>query len=208
MISVKLWYAPDACSLAAHTLLHEAGAAFETVRVSLADGEHLAEAFTRINPKKRVPVLALDDAIVTELPAIALAIAQMAPDRHLAGRAPLDQVRVQEWMNWLSGTLHAQGFGALWRPQRFSDDPAMHPSISAKGLDTIAECFQTIERRLSDTHAVGGAFTMVDAFLLVFHRWGGKIGINMQAYPRFTRNAAATAARPAAVAALATEAAD
>jgi glutathione S-transferase len=43
--------------------------------------------------------------------AIATAIANLAPGRHLMGRTALDRVRVYEWMTWLSGTLHGQGFG-------------------------------------------------------------------------------------------------
>ena len=169
MAHIKFWFSPGACSLAPHVLLHEIGVPFEAV----------TGAFARINPKQRVPVLSIDGQVITEVPAIATAISDLAPERHLMGRTLLDRARVYEWMAWLSGTLHGQGFGALWRPERFSDDPGVFASISAKGRMTIADCFDTIEGKLSGPHATGDAFTAVDPYLLVFYRWGSGIGFDL-----------------------------
>lgn len=206
MPDIKLWLSPGACSLAPHILLHEIDAPFEPVVTRVLRGEHLTEEFTRINPKNRVPVLSLDGEVITELPAIATAIAGLRPERHLMGRTNLDKARVYEWMNWLSGTLHGQGFGCLWRPQRFSDEPEMFESIKAKGLKTISECFAAIEKRLTGPFAVGGAFTIADPFLLVFYRWGNAIGIDMQAsYPNYTAFAHSLLRRRSVEAAVAAE---
>ncbi len=117
MPSVKLWYSPGACSLAPHMLLNEIGQDFEAIRVPIREGAHLTEAFTRLNPKKRLPVLALDDEVITELPAIALAISQLAPRLHLMGRTPLGQARVLEWLNWLSDTSQNPLIRVLCRPR-------------------------------------------------------------------------------------------
>lgn len=203
---IELWYSSGACSLAPHILLHEIGVPFSTVETSVAKGANLTDEFARINPKKRVPVLALDGEVITEVPAIATAIASLAPERHLLGRATLDRVRVYEWMNWLSGTLHGQGFAGLWRPQRFSDAPEAFASIQARGRRTIAECFDVIESRISGTYSTGGAFTAVDPYLLVFYRWGNGIGIDMSTiYPRYTSFAQGLVQRDSVAAALAAE---
>jgi glutathione S-transferase len=99
-------------------------------------------------------------------------------------------------MNWLSGTVHAQGFGCLWRPQRFSDDTRVHDSIIAKGRGTITDYLATIDAKLLRAHAVGDGFTAVDAFLLVFYRWGNVIGIDMPAtYANYARFAERLASR-------------
>ncbi len=184
---IKLWYSQGACSLAARILLNEVEAQFEGVDTPVREGATLAPAFARINPKRRVPVLSIDDAIITELPAIMIAIASIAPQRRLMGVSASDIVRTYEWLNWLSGTLHAQGFGCLWRPERFSNDLSSHAEIKKKGLETIAEGFDLIESRLSGPYAVSDHFSSVDAFLVVFYRWGNMIDFKMSVYERFTQ---------------------
>jgi len=206
MTDIKLWYSPGACSLAPHALLHEIGASFEAIETPVSTGATLTDAFRRINPKQRVPVLSLDGEIITELPAVATAISNLSPERHLMGRTPLDRVRAVEWMNWLSGTLHGQGFGCLWRPGRFTDDEQAFDGIREKGRKTISGCFDVIEQKLQQRYAVGGAFTAVDPFLLVFHRWGSRIGMEMAArYPRYSAFALAISERASVKAALLAE---
>ncbi len=206
---IKLWYSPGACSLAPHVLLHEIGVPFDAVETSVAKAANLTDEFARINPKKRVPVLSLDGEVITEVPAIATAIANLAPEWHLMGRTALDRVRVYEWMNWLSGTLHGQGFGGLWRPQRFSDDPEAFESIKARARKTISECFDVIERRISGPYSTGNGFTAVDPFLLVFYRWGNGIGIDMpNTCPSYTTLAQRLVQRDSVAAALAAEGID
>lgn len=200
MTAITLWMSSGACSLAPHILLHEIGATFDTVVASTSAGGTLTEEFTRLNPKQRVPILALGNEVITELPAIVTAISNLAPEHHLMGATPLDNVRVYEWMNWLSGTLHGQGFGGLWRPHRFSDDPAVFDSIIAKARKTIAECYDMIESKLEGRHSAGGAFTAVDPFLLVFYRWGNRIGIDMsERYRNYSVFARALVQRPSVV---------
>lgn len=206
MPHIKLWYAPGACSLAPHVLLHEVRVPFDAVETSVAQGAHLTDEFARLNPKRRLPVLSIDGEVITEVPGIAAAIADLAPEQRLMGRTALDRVRVHEWMSWLSGTLHGQGFGALWRPQRFSDKPEAFESIAAKGRRMISECFGFIEGRLSGPCSTGDGFTAVDPYLLVFHRWGNGIGIDMPSTcPRYTAFAQGLVQRASVAAALAAE---
>ena len=206
MPDIKFWYAPEACSLAPHVLLHEVRVPFSAVETSVATGANLTDEFARINPKRRVPVLSWDGEVITEVPAVAAAVANLAPGRHLMGRTALDRARVYEWMNWLSGTLHAQGFGALWRPQRFSDDPETFEGVKAKARKTISECFEIIESKVSGPYSTGDGFTAVDPFLLVFYRWGNGIGIDMPSTcPSYTIFAQKLVQRASVAAALAAE---
>ena len=185
MVAIKLWYSPGACSLASHILLKETGVDFETAMLDVYKG--LPEEFRAINPKLRIPVLSIDRQVITESPAILTAISQLSPEKYLMGKTNLEIVRAYEWLNWLSGTLHGQAFGGLFRAHRFSDDPSAYESIRAKSLKTVRECFDMIEQDLSGVHAVGDSFTAVDAFLYVFYRWGASLGMDMkEQYPKFT----------------------
>ncbi|KIX05265.1 uncharacterized protein Z518_06137 [Rhinocladiella mackenziei CBS 650.93] len=207
MASIKLWFSPGACSLAPHILLHEAGMPFETITLSVKAG--FPEEFRHLNPKMRVPVLSLNGHVITENPAIMTAISQLAPEKHLMGKTDLDKVRVYEWMNYISGTLHGQAFGGLLRPHRFSDDPSTYNSIKEKSVKTIAECFNHIEQNLSGVHAVGDDFTAVDAFLLVFYRWVARFNWDLQGqYPKYTKLVVEVVKRKAVQDALAAEGVD
>jgi glutathione S-transferase len=58
---LTLYYAPGACSLAAHIVLEESGEKYTPREVDLAGGEQRSPAYLKINPLGRVPVQALDD---------------------------------------------------------------------------------------------------------------------------------------------------
>ena len=207
MSTVRFWYAAGACSLAIHILLKEVGIPFEAIEAAITpDGGQFPDGFAEINPKMRVPVLAIDDTVITEVPAIAAAVSGMAPSKNLMGRDALDAARVLEWMVWLSGTLHGIGFGCLWRPHRYSDDSAAHAGIVRKGKRTIRESFDHIERNIAGPFALGEYFTAVDPYLFVFYRWGNLIGIDVDRdYPKFGALGRAVAAYPSAVAVTALE---
>jgi len=187
MPDIKFWYGPGSCSLVPHVLLHESGLPFTAIKISISRLETRGEAFSRINPKQRVPVIAIDESVITEVPAIASAISHLAPELGLMGKTSIEQVRVMEWMCWLSGELHGQGFGGLFRPERFVDDANLFEAVQAKARTRIIDCFKTIESRLSGPFAVGNGLTAVDPYLLVFYRWGSGNGFDMsEQYPEFT----------------------
>ena len=189
---LKLYYSPGACSLAPHILLEELGLPYRLELTPVAEGATRTAEYLAINPKGRVPVLMTEQGeVLTEVPAIALYLARQANHPVLFPYDPLAAARCLEWCNWLSGTLHAIAFGELWRPARFTDDAALHAAIQAKGKDNVFEGYTYIEQRMAERDwAVGHAYTLVDPFLLVFYRWGNRIGVDMRAgYPGFTRHA-------------------
>ncbi|ATZ46572.1 Bcgst22 [Botrytis cinerea B05.10] len=185
---IKFYWAPGACSLCPHVLLFETGVSFKSIaNLITKETVEFTENFSFINPKMRVPVLSLEGEIITEVPAIATAISSLAPELHLLGGTTMETIKVYEWMNWLSGTLHAHAFGGLLRPERLSDEKEALPGIEKKGMRNAQNCFDMIEGKLNGFYAVGGAFTVVDSYLFVFYRWGEGYGLNMKSvYPKYT----------------------
>ena len=53
--TMKLYYAPGACSIGIHVLLEEIGKPYESERVNLQKGEQYKPPFTEVNPKSKVP---------------------------------------------------------------------------------------------------------------------------------------------------------
>ena len=197
---LKLYYSPGACSLAPHILLEESGLPYSTELVAIAEGKQRTPEYLALNPKGRVPALLTEEGeILTEVPAISWYIAAAAPTVGLLPQGRLAAARSFEWFNWLSGTVHTMAFGQFWRMQRFVVDEQLFPLIKEKGWENILENFAFIEGRLAGRNwAVGNAYTAVDAYLLVFFRWGNRIGIDMRAgYPRWTAQAERVLERPA-----------
>src|SRR3970282_2297879 len=58
---LTLFYAPGACSMAAHIALEESGEKYEPKRMDLSKGEQKTPDYMKIHPLGRVPALKLDD---------------------------------------------------------------------------------------------------------------------------------------------------
>ncbi|OGM42535.1 putative glutathione S-transferase GST-6.0 [Aspergillus bombycis] len=190
MPNIKFFYSPDACSIIPHILLHETKATFEAIRIEM-EGTDLSfpESFRRINPKSRVPVITLDDEVITEVPAVSTMISSLAPEAHLLGRTPIETARVHEWMNYVAGTVHAGGISHVFRPGRWtaSTEEKDLEMVKRRGLEILRSCFALIEERLAGEYAVGEDFTAADAFLYFAYRWGVTAEIDMQVYAKFTQ---------------------
>lgn len=209
---LDFFYDAGSCSLAVRIVLEECGLAYQAHRVSARDqdGEAGRPAWLARNPKGRVPALSPvagraggEAQLLTEVPAILTWASRQRPDLDLMPPDPAREARTLEWMNWLSGWLHAVCFAQQWRPERFSADAAARDGIVAKGRANMLEAFDAIERILADGRrwAVPDAYSIADAFLIVFYRWGGITGVRMADYPAWTAHAARTMQRRAVEAA-------
>ncbi|MEP9351586.1 glutathione S-transferase [Xanthobacter sp. KR7-225] len=78
--------------------LAEKGVEVELVPVDLAKLEHKSAAFTRINPRQRVPALVLDDGtVICETMAICRYVEALKPEPNLFGATPIEQGLVEMW---------------------------------------------------------------------------------------------------------------
>lgn len=203
MPQYRLYHSPGACSLAAHIAFEELGVAYEPVRVVIAEGQNQTAEYLAINPRGRVPALIIGEGeseqVLTELAAILIYLAQTYP---AVGLLPLDTptfVRAVEWMSWLGATMHAGGVRTVLRPDRFISDPAAAEAVKTRGTENVRIGFADIESRLHGRPwALGECYSMIDAYLLVFFRWGNRIGLPMRTdYPHYTRIMDAVRTRPA-----------
>ena len=209
---LDFFHDPGSCSLAVRIVLEEGGFSYRAHRVSALDRDRdtLSPAWLARNPKGRVPALSPvpgsadgEALLLTEVPAILTWLARQRPELDLMPSDPAREARTLEWINWLSGWLHAVAFAQQWRPERFSAELEAHVGISVKGHAHMLEAFAAIERMMSDGRhwAVPDAFSIADAFLMVFYRWGRIVGVRMSDYSAWTAAAARTMDRPAVVAA-------
>jgi len=131
----KLFYAPGACSLGIHVLLEEIGKPYETVKLSLRDGDQRKPEFAAVNPKGKVPTLQRDDgSVLTEFPAIAVWLARTNPQAKLLPDDIDTQTRATEALAFVVSTIHMQGFSRLFGP---AVRQGSAKEISADSIDDI-----------------------------------------------------------------------
>jgi glutathione S-transferase len=205
---LTLYYSPGACSLAPHIILEEAGAPFEAVRVTIAEGLTRTPEFLAINPRARVPALAVQGRIVTENAAILTYLGNLFPDARLMPPDLLDEARVQELLSFFASSVHI-AFAQIWRAERFTSDEKAHAALQQGGRDALARYFDEIEGLLAGRDwLLPGRFTIADPYPFVFFRWGRRIGMDMGSYPAWQDHSERMLSRPSVQRALAREGLD
>ena len=90
--------------------LAEKGIEMPVVQVDLGSGEHLSEAFRKINPWCTVPVLALDDGTtISEVVAVCRYLEEAYPEPPLMGRSAVQKALIAD-LQW---RIESEGFGAV-----------------------------------------------------------------------------------------------
>ena len=180
---LTLYFSNGSCSLASHITLEEAGARFEAQRIDLRAGEQKKPEYLAINPKGKVPALAVDGAVITENPAIMSYVADTHPQaKLLAAPGELARAKAQEWLAWCSSTVHI-AFGPLFRNK---DDEAQKKTVQTL-LDQYNEW-------LAGPFVLGEQFSVADSYTLVFTLWGKKFGLTLG--DKMVASAKALLARP------------
>ncbi|NSX11239.1 glutathione transferase GstA [Pseudomonas lini] len=198
---MKLYYAPQACSLAPHIVLRELDLPFELVRVDNSTKQTATgEDFLAINPKGYVAALQLDNGdVLTEGPAILQYLADLRPEANLAPtNGTFERVRLQEWLNFVSTEIHG-GLGWLFNSQ-FPDD--VKALIKEKLFKRFVVLGQTLERQ---DYLMAGGFSIADAYLFTVLRWTQVFGIDLNRWPALMRFQVRIDQRPSVKAALAAE---
>ncbi|MGE4482346.1 glutathione S-transferase N-terminal domain-containing protein [Acidocella sp.] len=169
---MKLFYFPNACSLGIHVLLEEIGKPFELVKVDFTSGAQYKEAYVSLNPKSKVPALALDDGtLVTEWPAIAWYLAKTNPEAHLLPASIEGEVRVLELLDYMIATLHMRGFTRIFRPGAFTPTNSDEPAVQRTGRETAEAGFKLLAQTLGAKAYLLGDFSIADAALFFLTYW-------------------------------------
>ena len=198
-MTIALYYGAGACSMAPHIVLNEIGVDYEPRKMDLAAKAQTTPEYLAINPKGRVPVLVIDDFVLTEVPALLTYLGQRFPQANLlpAGGEPLG--RCLEWLAYCSSTTHP-AYAHLRRPERYLEDKAMHPPLQEKGEASFVDSIGYINGKLEGKqYAAGDAYSVADAYLLVFFGWAnGMKKFNMaERFPHYTAWAKRVLPRPA-----------
>lgn len=190
---MRLYYFPNACSIAPHIALRELGLPFDLVRVDLARKEtEQGVDFLGINPRGQVPVLELASGYrLTEVAVILQCIADQKPSDLLPGGHP--GFVVKELLSFMSGELHRGGFAPLFRP----NTPADYIEIAR---DNTRRCLDHLAKKLSgQTYLAGDKFTLADALIFPMLRWAPRKDLPLSNWPNLARLLDRIDARPSVI---------
>ena len=198
---LKLYYSPNACSLASHIALREAGLPFETIKVdgrakTAANGEN----YWDVTPKGYVPALRLDDGtVLTEGTAILPYIADRNPGAGLAPAAgTLARYRLHEWLGYINSEVH-KGFGPFF-------SPASTDAVKQAAAENLSKKLNFIQIELgSKSYLLGEQFSVVDGYLFTVLGWLRFAGLSIAQWPALQAYHARIGARPAVLDAMKAE---
>jgi len=205
-VSLTLYYAPGACSIASHIALQEAQIPFGVKSVALGAGEQRSPDFLALNPKGRIPLLITPFGPLTENPAILEYVASLAPEGQLA---PVEDIaklaQMREFNAFLSATVHvAHAHGP--RGGRWAKTESALQDMKAQVADNMLSAFELIEQTLqSGPWVLGKNFSIADAYLYTFARWLEMDRVDTRGLRRVLAHRTRMEQRPAVQAVLAAE---
>lgn len=198
---MKLYFSPNACSLAPHIVLRELELPFELIRVdnrnkTTADGAD----FLQINPKGYIPALQVEDGqVLTEGAAILQYLADQVPLGRLAPvNGSWQRVRLQEWLNFIASEIH----GSLGLLFNASLPEPVKEQFKERLFKRFAFLAQTLEQQ---DYLLDSGFSVADIYLFVVLRWTSFFAIDLQPWPALAAFQQRINQRPAVIAALAAE---
>lgn len=180
-MTIQLYFAPLACSLATRISLYEAGAAAASARFTQVDtrAKRLADGadFYGVNPLGQVPVLRTDEGeLLTENTAVLQYVADRFPEARLMPEGALARARAREWLGFIGTELHKAIFLPLL-------DPKAPEAVKAYAREKIDLRFGLLEKHLSGQDFLLDAFSIADAYLATVLNWTLATGVSLGSWP-------------------------
>jgi glutathione S-transferase len=180
---LTLYYAPGACSMAAHIVLEESGEKYQPQQVDLAKGEQRTPEYMKIHPLGRVPALRLDDG---EPLAENTAILPYLGKRF--GLWPTDskaEAKALSTIGFFAASVHP-AHAHVGRPERYTADQSAFPGIKEAGLKTFHGYLKQIDGMLADREWFSDQYSVLDPYGFVFYTWGVRRELPMAELKSYT----------------------
>jgi len=191
---LTLFYAPGACSMAAHIVLEESGEKYESNRMDLAKGDQKTEAYLKIHPQGRVPALRLDDGTpLTENTAI---LPYLGKRFGLWPTESLAEARALSLVGFFAASVHP-AHAHIGRPERYALDESAFPTIKEAGRKAFHGYLRQIDGLLAGRQWFAEQYSVLDPYGLVFYIWGVRRELPMGELTHYTAFKDRMLARPA-----------
>ena len=180
---LTLFYAPGACSMAAHIVLEESGEKYEPKRMDLSKGEQKTPEYMKIHPLGRVPALKLDDGSpLTENTAI---LPYLGKRFGLWPTDPVKEAQALSLVGFFAATVHPAN-AHIGRPERYTDDKSALPGIQAMGKKSFLDYLKQIDGMYARREWLSDKYSVLDPYAFVFYIWGAKRGLPVAELKNYT----------------------
>src|ERR1700684_1950324 len=153
---LMLYHAPGAWSMASHIVLEESGEKYEPTKVDLAGGEQRTEAYLKINPQGRVPVLRLDNGDpLAENTAI---LPYLGKRFGLWPNDAIAEAKALALIGFFATTVHP-AHAHVGRPERYTADSSAFPGIKEQGLKTFHGYLKQIDGMLANRGWISDSYS-------------------------------------------------
>jgi glutathione S-transferase len=205
-MTLRLYYAPGACSFVPHAMLEIAGVPFEPMPVRLHKGEQTSPAYLALNPRGQVPVLVDGDDVITQIMAIATYIDGKYAGGRFLPKEPLARAKFVERLAWFNNTVHPT-FTHIFRPGNFSGETANHAEMQAFATAKYKTQLAEIDAMCAKATPwlAGAEIGPLDLYAVVLMRWGGFAGIDPKTWPHLWPHANKVVQHPGVAKAVARE---
>jgi glutathione S-transferase len=180
---LTLFYAPGACSMAAHIILEESGEKYEPKKMDLTKGEQKTPEYMKIHPMGRVPALKLDDGQpLTENTAI---LPYLGKRFKVWPTDPVAEAKAHSLIGFLAASVHP-AHAHFNRPERYTADQNAFPGIKEQGLKSFHGYLKEMDGKIAGREWFSDKYSALDPYALVFYVWGVRRGLPMPELKNFT----------------------
>src|SRR5262249_30872930 len=145
---MTLYYAPGACSMAAHIVMEESGEKYQPQQVDLAGGEQRTEAYLKINPLGRVPALRLRPTRGEPRAETTAILPYLGKRFGLWPTEAVAEAKALSLIGFFAASVHP-AHAHVGRPERYATDPSAFPTLKETGLKTFHGYLKQIDGKLA-----------------------------------------------------------
>lgn len=175
-----LYYSPQACSLATHTILNMLGLEIELI----FSGN--VENFASVNPAKMVPVLQHEQNTLTEGAAILLYLLDKHENELLPKTGLVRQQAIENMM--LANSSMHPAYGRLFFTEQHISNQTVKTQVFNVAAKAINDIWDIVENKIVTGPFLGGQQpSPADILLAVYSRWGQFFPIEISIGPKAQR---------------------
>jgi len=169
----KLYGTKQTGTCAVHAALKELDIPYEMVEVTTKTGQHLTDAYKKINPRRQVPSLMLPDgAVITEGPAILIHLADTHSQHSLIPAiGTVDRSQIIRWLFFFAVNVYEGELRKLLGA-RYTTDPDGGDPVGAAAEAYVNRHYQIFETTLGDgPYFLGDRFSILDIYVWMLAQW-------------------------------------